>query len=134
MIETRNSPKLPEPAGFTHASIATGTKMVHLAGQISQDSEGNLVGEGDLAAQTEQAMLNVAAVMEAVGGSVTDIVKTTLYVVDWNESKMEDLITGFGKAAAQLGGAALVPVTLVSVGFIFREGFLIEIDSTAVLD
>ena len=135
MIESLNSPKLAEPAGFTHVSIAKGTRMVFLAGQVSQDGDGNLVGEGDLAAQTEQAMLNVAAALEAAGGSIADIAKTTLYVVDWDESKMmEALVTGFCRAAEKLGGAPTVPVTLVSVPFIFREGFLIEIDSTAVLD
>lgn len=44
-----------------------------------------------------------------------------------------DLAAGFMRAAERLGGAPLVPTTLVSVPLIFREGYLIEIESTAVL-
>ena len=65
-----------------------------LAGQVAQDGDGQLVGPGDLAAQVEQAMLNVAAGLEAAGATFDDVAKTTLYVVDWDQSKMEPLVTG----------------------------------------
>jgi enamine deaminase RidA (YjgF/YER057c/UK114 family) len=132
-VETLNAPTLPEPAGYTHVGIASGSRLVFLAGQVSQDAQGELVGAGDLAAQTEQAMINVAACLEAAGASLDDVAKTTIYVVDWDESKMEQLVVGFGRAAERLGGVPLAPATLVSVPLIFRDGYLIEIDATAVL-
>ena len=88
-VEKLNIPRLPEPQGFVHVGIAQGSRLVFLAGQVAEDGDGNLVGAGDLAAQMEQAMLNVAAGLEAAGATFDDVAKTTLYVVDWDESKME---------------------------------------------
>ena len=132
-VETHNAPSLPEPQGFTHVSVATGTKMVFLAGQVSQDENGDLVGEGDLAAQTEQALVNVHACLELAGATFADVAKTTMYVVDWEEPKLEQIIAGSVKAAERLGGAALAPVTLIPVPRLFADGHLIEIDVTAAL-
>jgi hypothetical protein len=57
-----------------------------------------------------------------------------MYVVDWDEAKMEQLVAGTIRAAERLGVAPpLVPVTLIPVPRLFSEGYLIEIDSTAVL-
>ncbi len=133
MVKTLNVETLPEPAGFTHVGIAEGTKLVFLAGQVSQDEEGNIVGPDDLAKQTEQAVVNVAACLEAAGATFADVAKTVIYVVDWDESKLEQLTAGFMRAAERLGSAALAPVTLVSVSKIFQEGFLVELDVTAVV-
>jgi enamine deaminase RidA (YjgF/YER057c/UK114 family) len=132
-VEKLNIPTLPEPQGFTHIGIATGTRLVFLAGQVSQNSEGELVGPGDLAAQMEQALMNVAAGLEAAGASFDDVAKTTLYVVDWDASKIDQLITGFGRAAARIGGASVAPTTLVPVPRLFEEGYLVEVDVTAVI-
>jgi len=133
VVETLNSPSLPEPQGSTHVSIAKGTQMVFLAGQVAQDVNGELIGAGDLAAQTEQALVNVAACLEAAGATFADVAKTTMYVVDWEEAKLEQLVAGTMRAAERLGGAALAPVTLIPVTRLFSDGYLIEIDSTAVL-
>lgn len=134
MVTTLNAPTLPEPVGFMHASVATGSRTVFLAGQVAQDGEGNLVGAGDLAAQTEQAFVNVAACLEAAGASFDDVAKTTIYVVDWDESKLGDLTAGFGRAAERVGAGKLVPVTLIPVPRLFQEGHLVEIEATAVLE
>jgi enamine deaminase RidA (YjgF/YER057c/UK114 family) len=133
-VKKINIPTLPEPQGFTHIAVASGSRVVFLAGQVSQDSDGNVVGEGDLAAQMEQAMLNVAAGLEAAGATVDDVAKTTLYVVDWEHSKLEQLFAGFGRAAERIGTASTAPVTLVPVPRLFEDGHLIEIEVTAVLD
>ena len=132
-VEKLNIPTLPEPQGFTHVGIASGNRIVFLAGQVAQDGEGNLVGAGDLAAQTEQAVLNVAAGLDAAGATFDDVSKTTIYVVDWDESKLEELITGFGRAASRIGGASVAPATLVPVPRLFQKGYLVEVDVTAVL-
>jgi enamine deaminase RidA (YjgF/YER057c/UK114 family) len=132
-VEKLNISTLPEPQGFMHVAIASGSRLVFLAGQVAQDSEGQLVGAGDLAAQMERAMLNVAAGLDAAGATFDDVAKTTLYVVDWDESKMEALVAGFGRAAQKIGAASVAPATLVPVPRLFAEGYLIEVDVTAVL-
>jgi enamine deaminase RidA (YjgF/YER057c/UK114 family) len=133
-VEKLNPRTLATPEGFAHVGIGTGSRVVFLAGQVSQNVEGEIVGTGDLAAQTEQALINVAAGLEAAGATLDDIAKITLYVVDWDESKMEQLMGGVGTATARLGAAPVVPTTLVPVPRLFEPGYLIEIDVTAVLD
>jgi enamine deaminase RidA (YjgF/YER057c/UK114 family) len=133
-IEKLNPPALPEPQGFMHVAIARGGRHVFLAGQVSQSSDGELVGPGDLAAQAEQALLNVAAGLDAAGATLDDIAKLTIYVVDWDETRMDELMAGVGRAAERLGAAPVVPVTLVPVPRLFEEPYLIEIDVTAVVE
>jgi enamine deaminase RidA (YjgF/YER057c/UK114 family) len=132
-VEKLNPPSLSEPEGFVHVALAQGSRLVFLAGQVGQDGEGQLVGPGDLAAQMEQAMLNVAAGLEAAGATMDDVAKATIYVVDWDESKMDQLMGGFARAAERIGAASLVPTTLVPVPRLFEDGYLVEVDVTAVV-
>ena len=132
-VEKLNIPTLPEPQGFMHVGIASGSRIVFLAGQVAQDGDGNLVGAGDLAAQVEQAIVNVAAGLDAAGATFEDVAKTTIYVVDWDEPKMEQLMGGFMRAAERLGGAPVAPATLVPVPRLFEKGYLVEVEVTAVL-
>ena len=133
-VEKMNPPTLSEPQGFMHVGIASGSRLVFLAGQVAQSSDGELVGAGDLAAQTEQALLNVGAGLDAAGATLDDVAKLTIYVVDWDEGKMEQLMAGVVQAAQELGAAPIVPSTLVPVPRLFEPGYLIELDVTAVLD
>jgi enamine deaminase RidA (YjgF/YER057c/UK114 family) len=116
-----------------HVGVASGTRMVFLAGQVARDSTGELVGPGDLAAQVEQAYLNVATAVASVGGSLDDVAKVTLYVVDWASDKMPALTDGIGRAAHRLGADLLKPGTLVGVAALSEPGFLVEVDAIAVL-
>ncbi|MFC7640988.1 RidA family protein [Streptosporangium lutulentum] len=83
-----NPDGLPKPDVYRQMSIATGSKLVFLAGQVARDAEGGRVGEGDLAAQVEQSYLNIGTALAAVGGSFDDVAKLTVYVVDWTPDKM----------------------------------------------
>ncbi|WP_442937673.1 RidA family protein [Nonomuraea sp. SBT364] len=98
-----NPDGLPKPEVYRQLSIATGSRLVFLAGQVARDAEGRPVGEGDLAAQVEQAYLNIATALAAIGGSFDDVAKLTVYVVDWTPDKMPLLGEGVGRAAARLG-------------------------------
>lgn len=132
-VELSNVPGRAEPDTFVHVGVATGSRTVYLAGQVSQDAEGATVAKGDLAGQTEQALLNVAGALESVGASFEDVVKVTLYVVDWEPSKIEAIGAGAGAAAARLGINPVKPSTLIGVDALFDPDYLIEIDATAVL-
>ena len=130
-IELRNSDKLPAPAGYSHASIAPAGRIVHLAGQIGIDADGN--HPHGLAAQTEQALLNLAdALSGATDATVGDLAKITVYVVGWRESMAAELFEGMGRAAAT-NPLPLVPITLVGVQSLFLDESLIEIEATAVI-
>lgn len=123
---------LVEPQGYAQVAVATGTRLVFLAGQVGQDPTGEVVGVGDLSAQTEQALLNVATALEAAGATFADIAKITIYVVGWKPELMDALFTGLGRASSQLGIEAVRPTTLVGVQALASPDLLVEFDVTAV--
>jgi enamine deaminase RidA (YjgF/YER057c/UK114 family) len=133
-VELINPDGLPKPDVYRQMSIATGTRLVFLAGQVARDGDGNPVGAGDLAAQVEQAYLNIATAMAAAGGSFDDVAKLTVYVVDWSPDKMPLLGEGVSRAAARLGIDPVKPITLLGVAALGEPDLLVEVEATAVLN
>jgi enamine deaminase RidA (YjgF/YER057c/UK114 family) len=129
-VEYLNTPGVPEPQGFTHVSVARGDRVIHIAGQVGQDEKGDVV-EGGLAAQAERALLNLGRALEAAGASENDLVKITIYVVGWEPSMLEELVSGLGAAQAQRPGPE-VPVTLIGAHSLFQPDMLIEIEGVAI--
>lgn len=129
-----NPSGLPTIDVYRQVSIASGSRMVFIAGQVAWDAEGVTVGEGDLAAQVEQSYLNVGTALAGAGGSFDDVAKLTLYVVDWTPDKMPLLLEGISRAAARLGVTPAPPTTLIGVAALDVPDHLVEIDATAVLD
>lgn len=117
-----------------HQLAATqGSRTVYLAGQVSWDTEGNLVGRDDVAAQAEKCYLNIAAALDAVGATAADLAKVTVYIVDLDEAKAEQFVVGRDRAAATLGVEFQQPSTWIGVTSLAAPGFLVEVDAVAVL-
>jgi len=116
------------------ASVATGARIISLAGQVSWDAAAQLVGKGDLAAQSEQAYLNVATALQGLGAGVDDITHVTVYVVGYNPETGKLVMEGRRRAAERLGTDFQHPGTFVGVTSLFHPDYLIEVQATAVLD
>jgi enamine deaminase RidA (YjgF/YER057c/UK114 family) len=134
VIELCNPEGLPKPEPYRQVAVATGSRTVYLAGQVARTATGERVGAGDLAAQVEQAYVNVATALSAVGGSFDDVAKLTLYIVDWSGDKMAALGEGVGRAAGRLGVDPVKPITLIPVMALGEPDLLVEVDAIAVLD
>lgn len=132
-ITAHNPETLPQPELYRQVAVATGSRLVFIAGQVARDADGNPVGAGDLAAQAAQAMVNVAQAVASAGGTFDDIARLNIYVVDWTPEKMADLATGTMQAAAQVGIDLARPITLIGVAALGEPDLLIEIEATAVL-
>ncbi len=132
-LELLNPEGLPKPEVYRQVAVASGSRVVFLAGQVARTADGEPVGGGDLAAQAEQAYLNVATAVAAVGGSFDDVAKITLYVVDWSPDRLAALGEGIARAAARLGADLTKPVTLIPVAALGEPDLLIEVDAIAVL-
>ncbi|MDQ8708377.1 RidA family protein [Streptomyces sp. LHD-70] len=125
---------LPEIGAYRQVAVATGSRLVFVAGQVSWDADGTTVGEGDLAAQVERCYLNVATALASAGSSFADVAKLTVYVVDWAPEKLPVFLDGVSRAAAKLGGTPVPPGTLVGVAALDVPEHLVEVEATAVLD
>jgi enamine deaminase RidA (YjgF/YER057c/UK114 family) len=115
-------------------SVATGSRFISMAGQVSWDTEGEVVGEGDLAAQTEQCFMNVAAALAGAGATMEDVTGMTVYIVDLDTAKGELVMQGRARAAERLGVVLQQPGTYIGVSSLWAPSFLIEIDATALVD
>ncbi|MFI1562923.1 RidA family protein [Streptomyces sp. NPDC020490] len=131
-ITLKNPDGLPKIDVYRQVAIASGSKLVFVAGQVAWDAEGVTVGEGDLAAQVEQCYHNIATALGEAGGSFADVAKLTFYVVDWTPDKMPALLEGISRAAAKLGDP-VPPATLIGVMALDVPEHLVEIEATAVL-
>ncbi|MFE5568922.1 RidA family protein [Amycolatopsis japonica] len=129
-----NPAGLPEIPAYRQVSIATGSKLVFIAGQVSWDAYGALVGEGDLAAQVEQCYLNIGTALAGAGATFDDVAKMTVYVVDWTPDKLALFLEGVDRAAAKLGGTPVPPGTLIGVAALDVPEHLVEVEATAVID
>jgi enamine deaminase RidA (YjgF/YER057c/UK114 family) len=125
---------LPTSELYAQAAVASGSRTVYLAGQVARTADGEPVGPGDVAAQTEQAYLNVAAALAAAGGTFDDVAKVTLYLVEPGAETMPALVEGVMRAAARLGTDVRKPVTLIGVASLGEPDLLVEVDVVAVLD
>ncbi|WP_326557226.1 RidA family protein [Micromonospora sp. NBC_01796] len=133
-VQLVNPDGLPKPEVYRQLSIATGSRLVFLAGQVARDADGNPVGDGDLAAQVEQAYLNIGTALAEIGGSFDDVAKLTIYIVDWSPDKMPLLGEGVTRAAAKLGIDPVKPITLLGVSALGEPDLLVEVEATAVID
>jgi enamine deaminase RidA (YjgF/YER057c/UK114 family) len=118
---------------YRQVSIATGTRQVHVAGQVAYDANGQLVARGDLAGQVAQAYRNVAIALAAAGATFSDVVRLTFYVVDWKRELMPDFLAGIEQVARELQ-LVPAPASLIGVSVLYEPGVLVEIEATAVVD
>ena len=133
-ITLMNPEGLPKADILHQVSVATGSRMVFVAGQVAWDADGNTVGEGDFAAQVERCYLNVGGALAEVGGSFDDVAKLTIYVPDWTMDKYAPLEEGIARAAAKLGVAIAPPVSLIGISAGFTPDLMVEVEAIAVID
>lgn len=129
-----NPSGLPEVDVYRQVSVATGSKLIHVAGQVSWDADGKTIGDGDLTTQVEQCYLNVGTALAGVGASSADVVKLTVHVVDWTPERMPELLEGIARASVKLGTTPMAPVSLFGIAALDVPEHLVEVEATAVLD
>lgn len=131
-LEPLNPPGWKSPIGYSNAMLATGGRILFLAGQVAFDAEQQVVGEGDLTAQFEQVMKNLQTVVEVAGGKLTNIARMTIFVQD----KDDYIARGreLGGVYRSYFGDHYPAMTLVEIARFYEPGILLEIEATAVLD
>ncbi|QSQ17563.1 RidA family protein [Myxococcus landrumensis] len=128
-----NPDGLPKTEVYRQVAIATGTRQVHVAGQVAYDVNGQLVAHGDLAGQVAQAWRNVAIALSAAGATFKDVVRLTFYVVDWKREMFPEFLAGLERVAEEVQ-LVPAPASLIGVSMLFEPGVLVEVEATAVVD
>jgi enamine deaminase RidA (YjgF/YER057c/UK114 family) len=126
--ELVNPPELHPAPGFSHIAIATGTKVVHFAGQVALDPQFGIVGGADLGEQTKAAMRNLEIALRAAGVNWGDVVRRTVYTL--HPTEYETITAAIDEVT---GGADHPAQTIVGITGLAVPGLLIEIECTAVL-
>ena len=123
---------LPPPTGYSHIAKVNNGTLVYIAGQVSSDASGKLVGEGNFEAQVEQVYKNVKLALQAAGATMADIVKLNTYLVA--EVSQDDLPKMRTIRDRYLNKEKPPASTLVVVSRLARPGWLIEIEAVAAID
>ena len=122
------SPSLITPRGIMSHGIKTPAgNMVFVSGQVARNAQGELVGKGDVKAQTRQALENVKSVLETAGATMDDVVKDTVFVTN-----VEDHYTAIHEARAEYWQTDYPASTMVEVNSLVSKDMLIEIEAIAV--
>lgn len=117
--------------GFSQGVVASGRRTLYVSGQTAWDKEKHVVGGADLAQQARQAFRNVRTVVEAAGGTLSDIVSVRIYVVGYRPENADAV----GRALREcFAGSATPASTWIGVASLAVPQFLIEVEATAVLE
>ena len=125
-----NPDDLPVPSTYTHVVVATGTRMVFIAGQEPEDATGTLVGPGNLRAQARQVFANLGVALAAAGARPEQVTKITIYVVHHRPEHLPVI----EQARIGLFGDHKPADTVVGVETLAGPGYLLEVDAIAVTD
>ena len=112
---------------YSHVVVTSDTPLIFVAGQLSRDKEGRIVGAGDMAAQIRQVGENLRIALEAAGATIEDLVKTTTFVTNIDEFFRHP------EARAEIFGQQLATSTTVEVRRLSHPDLMVEIEAVAVL-
>jgi enamine deaminase RidA (YjgF/YER057c/UK114 family) len=138
-LPTKGSPLMPleivQPEGldtpqtYSHVITATSGKLVFIAGQMSDDPQGNLVAPGNLAAQARQVFANLGRALSAAGARPDQVTRIGIYVV----GHRREYLPIIEEARVALFGDHKPTDTLIGVETLASPGYLIEVDAIAVV-
>ena len=130
---------LLDPDGLSKApthsqvAIATGSRQIHVSGQVAYDADGQITSRGDLTGQVAKSFRNLAIALTAAGATFADVVRLKIYVVDWTMARMPAFMAGIEQVAEELQ-IGTPPSSLIGVSILFDPDILVEIEATAVVD
>ncbi|WP_091229475.1 RidA family protein [Microbacterium sp. 3J1] len=134
-VTTFSPDGLLQPVPYHHVSIGSGSRQIHVAGQIARTAEGDAVAPGDLAGQVEQALRNTALALAGAGASFADVVRLRFFVTRWHPDQMGAFMAGVQGVAAEIGlPLPMPPASLIGVEILFEPDVLVEVEAYAILD
>ena len=129
-VEFLNPDGLPRNPAFSNVAVVSGNvRTIYIGGQDAVDGEGNIVGIGDIATQTEQVLRNLRTALAAAGAGPEHVVKWNVFVVDG-----QDFASGYAGFQRVWGDRPDPPIiTAALVKGLAHPDFLVEMDAIAVV-
>ncbi len=123
-IERINPEGMTQPTAYSH--LVKYDNLLFIAGQVALDGDGNVVGEGDMAAQFRQVLENLKSVLASEGANFSNVVKINIFTTDVDTLRQNMAIRSeyFGEHAPAS--------TLVQIDRLARPVFLLEIEAIAI--
>ncbi|GGT10428.1 RidA family protein [Streptomyces chromofuscus] len=128
--ERIDPPDLSPATGFSHAVVATGSRLVFLAGQTALDTDGKVTGD-TLPQQFEKALGNLLTALRAAGGTPSDLARVTVYATDVAAYRAH--APELGRVWRSLAGRNYPAMAVVEVVRLWDEAAMVELDGFAVL-
>jgi enamine deaminase RidA (YjgF/YER057c/UK114 family) len=129
MIRRINPPELGTPPGYSQIVEVSAGRLVFIAGQTALDRDGNVVGQKDFTAQSDQVFENLTIALRASGCTAANLIKLTVFLTDMdNLGRYREARNRF---FASVTPPAAPAVTLVEVSKLYGADFLIEIEAIA---
>jgi enamine deaminase RidA (YjgF/YER057c/UK114 family) len=116
------------PAYSQGVKVSGPGTTLYISGQVAQDAKGNIVGKGDFAVQARQVLENLRAMVEAGGGTLSDVVKLTFYLTDVRYR--QDLVP----IREEFFGPKLPASTLITTPALAHPDYMLEIEAVAFLE
>lgn len=126
-----NPPGMKALGTYTQVTVAKGGSIGFISGQVAIDGEGNVVGAGDIGAQTVQVFENLKVALQSMDATFADVVKFTIYIVGLTQEKRKAV----ADVRSRYVSAAHPPAaTMVGIEQLVQPELLVEVEAVVALD
>lgn len=126
-----NPPGMKPLGMYTQVTVANGGSLAFISGQVAVDSQGKVVGAGDIQAQAVQVFENLKLALGGVGASFEDVIKFTIYIVGLDQARRKAVMDVRGRYISHQNPPA---ATMVGVEKLVEPELLVEVEAVAALD
>lgn len=126
-FSTIMAPEAKPVANYKMATRHEGGQLLYISGQVARDTDGNVVGKGDMHTQAHQVFQNLRQVLQAAGGDFKDLMKITTYITNIAD------FPALAEVRSEIFRGELPASTLIVVKSLFNPDFLIEVEGIAAV-
>jgi 2-iminobutanoate/2-iminopropanoate deaminase len=126
-FSTITTPEAKPVANYKMATRQEGGQLLYISGQVARDTDGNVVGTGDMRTQAHQVFQNLRQVLQAAGADFKDLMKITTYITNIAD------FPALAEVRSEIFQGELPASTLIVVKSLFNPDFLIEVEGIAAV-